>query len=295
MSTTIAIVATGEMGSAVGAALVEAGYRVVTDLTGRSAQSRKLASLAGIEDVGSFRAIAETADIVLSILPPAHAVELGRRMAEALEQAGTRPLFVDCNAVSPATVAEIEKPFARLGVPFADVGIVGPAPRGDRPPTRFYVAGPGRARLLAVQAPRITLIDLGDEIGRASALKMCYAALNKGFDALLTAVLLASERLGVRSELVDEIEKSQPEAASRTSRRVPFLAATAERYAPEMREIAATFASVGVTGDFHRGAEWIYAALARTPLAAETRLTAPPTRSLDEALAAFLGALEPLR
>src|SRR5690606_30926434 len=87
MSTTIAIVATGEMGSAVGAALVEAGYRVVTDLTGRSAQSRKLASLAGIEDVGSFRAIAETADIVLSILPPAHAVELGRRMAEALEQA----------------------------------------------------------------------------------------------------------------------------------------------------------------------------------------------------------------
>lgn len=295
MSTTIAIVATGEMGSAVGAALVEAGYRVVTDLTGRSASSRELAADAGIEDVGSFRAIAETAEIVLSILPPAHAVELGRKMAEAFERAGTRPLFVDCNAVSPATVAEIAKPFARLGVPFADVGIVGPAPRGDRPPTRFYVAGPGRERLLAVQAPRITLIDLGDEIGRASALKMCYAALNKGFDALLTAVLLASERLGVRSELVGEIEKSQPEAASRTSRRVPFLAATAERYAPEMREIAATFASVGVTGDFHRGAEWIYAALARTPLAAETRLTAPPTRSLDEALAAFLSALEPLR
>src|SRR5690606_36963985 len=179
MSTTIAIVATGEMGSAVGAALVEAGYRVVTDLTGRSASSRELAADAGIEDVGSFRAIAETAEIVLSILPPAHAVELGRKMAEAFERAGTRPLFVDCNAVSPATVAEIAKPFARLGVPFADVGIVGPAPRGDRPPTRFYVAGPGRARLLAVQAPRITLIDLGDEIGRASALKMCYAALNK--------------------------------------------------------------------------------------------------------------------
>lgn len=292
---TIAIVATGEMGSAVGAALVEGGYRVVTDLTGRSAQSRELAARAGIEDLGSLREVAAAAEIVLSILPPAVAVEFGRRAADACERAGTRPLFVDCNAVAPETVAEIEKPFAAIGVPFADVGIVGPAPREDRPPTRFYVSGPGRDALLAVDVPRISMIDLGPDVGRASTLKMCYAALNKGLDALLTAVLLASERLGVRRELVDEIASSQPEAAARTARRVPFLAATAERYAPEMREIAATFAAAGITPDFHRGAEWIYAALARTPLAAETRLTVPASRSLDEALAAFLAALEPPR
>ncbi len=292
MSRTIAIAAAGEMGSAVGAALVEAGYRVVADLTGRSAQSRTLAARVGIEDLGSLHAVVETAGIVLSILPPAAAAEFGEKIAAACSETGARPLFADCNAVAPATVVEIAKPFAAIGAPFADVGIVGPAPREDRPPTRFYVAGPGRDALLAVAAPRLAMIDLGPEVGRASAMKMCYAALNKGFDALLTAVLLASERLGVRRELVDEIASSQPEASARTARRIPFLAATATRYAPEMREIAATFATAGITPEFHRGAEWIYTALARTPLAAETRLTVPASRSLDEALAVFLAALE---
>ena len=149
-----------------------------------------------------------------------------------------------------------------------------------------------RAVLLALDAPEIAAIDMGAEIGRASAIKMCYAALNKGFDALLTAVLLASERLGVREELMDELVSNQPEAAARSRRRVPTLAATAQRYAPEMREIAATFSAAGITPDFHHGAEWLYDLLARTPLAAETRLTAPSDRSLDDALAVFLAALD---
>jgi hypothetical protein len=74
--------------------------------------------------------------------------------------------------------------------------------------------------------------------------------------------------------------------------RVPFLAATAARFAPEMAEIAATYASVGVTPDFHRGAEWLYALLAATPLAAETRATQPRERSLDAALAVYVAALD---
>src|SRR5690606_11224180 len=196
------------------------------------------------------------------------------------------------NALAPATVIEIAAGFAALEVPFIDAGIVGPAPRPGRAPTRFYVSGTARAALLALDAPEIAVIDMGPEVGRASAIKMCYAALNKGFDALLTTVLLASERLGVRDELIEELTSSQPEAAARSATRVPTLAATAKRYVPEMREIAATFSSAGITPDFHRGAEWLYELLSRTPLAAETRLTAPADRSLDEALAVFLAALD---
>src|SRR5690606_15600395 len=288
-----AVVATGEMGSAVGAALVRRGHRVITDLSGRSAASRDLARTAGIEDVGSVTALVETAGIVLSIVPPAAAPSFARSIATAIEKTGARPVFADCNAVAPATVAEIAAPFDALGVPFVDAGIVGPAPRPDRAPTRFYVAGKARAALLALDVPEIAVIDMGAQPGRASAIKMCYAALNKGFDALLTTVLLASERLGVRAELMDEIASSQPEAAARSARRVPTLAATAKRYAPEMHEIAATFSAAGVTPDFPRAAAWLYDVLARTPLANETRLTAPSDRSLDEALAAFLAALEP--
>jgi 3-hydroxyisobutyrate dehydrogenase-like beta-hydroxyacid dehydrogenase len=288
---TIAVVGTGDMGSAVGAALRRAGHRVVTDLTGRSAASRALAARAGLEDLGSLANVLGAADLFFSIVPPAIAVEFARRVRAALGAANARPVFVDCNAVAPETLRSIAALFADAGVTVVDVGIIGPAPRQGAPPTRFYVSGEGRSRLLDLEVPELAVIDLGAELGRASAMKMVYAAMNKGTDALYTAVLMAAEQLGVRAELMAEFRDSQPQAAERMAARIPYLAATAARFTGEMREIAATFASAGVTPDFHRGAEWVYATLARTPLAAETRATLPKHRSLDEALAVFCTAL----
>jgi hypothetical protein len=120
---------------------------------------------------------------------------------------------------------------------------------------------------------------------------VAYSALNKGTDALLAVVLLAAERLGVRAADAG-LQFSQIEALERMQARVPFLGATAKRFAPEMAEIARTYESVGVTPEFHRGAEWLYALFATTPLANETRATQPKRRSLDEALAVLTAALE---
>jgi 3-hydroxyisobutyrate dehydrogenase-like beta-hydroxyacid dehydrogenase len=282
---TIAIVGQGDMGSAVSAACVRRGYRVVTDLSGRSPPTCALAEAAGSEDVGSLEALVGQADVVLSILPPARAADFAARVAAAMRATGRRPLYADCNAVSPATVAALGARFDAIGAAFVDVGIVGPAPRVEcRLPTRFYIAGPARAALLALDVAELRLVDLGETIGRASAIKMAYASLNKGTDALHTAVLLAAESLGVRDELMTELEWSQAETAQRMRRRVPYLAATAARYVGEMREIAATYRDAGVTPKFHEGAEWVYARLAATPLAAETRATLPAQRTLDEAL-----------
>jgi hypothetical protein len=176
---------------------------------------------------------------------------------------------------------------------FVDVGIVGPAPKQAAPgPTRFYVSGPERGALLALAVPALALIDLGEPIGRASAIKICYAAMNKGVDALYATILLAAGRLDVATALREEFAASQPEALTRMQRRIPFLAATAARYTGEMAEIAAGFEAAGVSGEFHRGAEWLYAVLARSAFAAETRASLPAERSLDEALATFAAALE---
>jgi len=289
---TIAVVGTGDMGSAVGGALVRAGYRVVTAGQGRSAASRALAERAGIEDVGSLAAVVRAAALVLSIVPPAAARGFAAETALAIRATGARPTFVDCNAVAPQTVCEVEAIVAPAGAPFVDVGIVGrgPGPGGER--TRFYVSGAARGAVLALSVSELELIDLGADVGTASALKMAYSSLNKGTDALLTAVLLAAERLGVRPALMRELEGSQAEALRRMRARVPFLGATAARFAPEMTEIAATYESVGVTPEFHRGAEWLYALLATTPLAAETRATQPRERSLDDALAVYVAALD---
>jgi 3-hydroxyisobutyrate dehydrogenase-like beta-hydroxyacid dehydrogenase len=288
MTDTIAIVGTGDMGSAVGAALVRQGYRVVTDLTARSTHSRGLAKRAGIEDVGSLRAVVTQARMMLSILPPASAAEFAGLAVAAIDSAGTSPVFVDCNAIAPATVRSLAALFERSAATFVDAGIVGPAPRvGAATPTRCYVSGAARALLLGLSVPELRMIDMGPEVGRASAIKMTYAAMNKGVDALYTAVLMAAERLGVRGELMDEFRSSQARELERMTARIPYLAATAARYTGEMREIATTFASADVSPDFHRGAEWVYAQLAQTPFAAETRATVPKHRSLDEAIVVF--------
>jgi 3-hydroxyisobutyrate dehydrogenase-like beta-hydroxyacid dehydrogenase len=264
----------------------------VTAGDGRSASSRRLAAAAGIEDLGSLEAAVAAVRLVLSIVPPAVATTVAADVVGAMRAAGTRPVFAECNAVAPATVQAIERAFAPTGAPFVDVGIVGRGPGVGRERTRFYVSGAARAAVLGLEVEEIELVDLGNDVGTASALKMAYSSLNKGTDALLTAVLLAAERLGIRGPLMTELEFSQAEALERMEARVPFLGATAKRFAPEMAEIARTYESVGVTPQFHQGAEWIYALFATTPFANETRATQPQQRSLDETLAVLTAALE---
>jgi len=275
--TTIAVIGTGDMGSAVGGALNRAGLRSVTALANRGVESRRLAELSGIENLGSLRAVAQNAELILSIVPPAAAVTFADNMAAAMVETGTRPVFVDCNAVSPATVRSIARVFESIDVPFVDAGIIGRGPRPDAdPPTRIFVSGAQRRSLLDLKVPELRLIDMGHEIGTASAIKMAYAA----------------ERLGVRAELMKELELSQDEAVRRMRARVPYLAAVAERFAGEMAEIAATYEAAGVTPLFHRGAEWVFTELATTSLAGETRATLPAHRSLDVALAVFSAVLD---
>jgi 3-hydroxyisobutyrate dehydrogenase-like beta-hydroxyacid dehydrogenase len=289
---TVAVIGTGDMGHAVGGALARAGYRVVTAGEGRSAASRRLAAEAGIEDLGSLEAAVREAELVLSIVPPAVAPTFARSAVHAMQAAGVRPVFADCNAVAPATVQAIAAVVSPSGASFVDVGIVGRGPKPGGEHTRFYVSGAARAAVLELATPELELVDLGGDLGTASAMKMAYSALNKGIDALLAAGLLAAERLGVREPLMRELELSQAEVLRRMRARVPFLGATAQRFAPEMAEIAKTYESARVTPQFHRGAEWLYALVATTPYAAETRATQPPERSLDETLAVLTAALD---
>jgi len=290
---TIGVLGAGDMGSGVGAALTRSGYEVVTVLAGRSAHTRTLAEQSGMRDVESLDRLVDESQLLLSILPPAVAANFAATAFEAIVARNAGPVFADCNAVSPATLDSMSIAYRRAGRPFVDVGIVGrPPPADGGPATRFYVSGPDRSTVLELDVSGIDMIDMGERLGRASAIKMVYASLNKGVDALLTAVLLAGERLGVRDELMSEFEQSQSVMLTRMRARIPYLAATAERFVPEMREIAATFADSGVTPAFHDGAAWVFEQLAQTPLAGETRASLPESRSLEEALSAFAAVVD---
>src|SRR5690349_3786885 len=105
MPAVVAIIAPGAMGSAVAARLTERGIEVRTLLAGRSDTTRVRAQAANMRDA-TLDQVAE-ADIILSIVPPGEAVALAQQLHPALARVARKPVYVDCNAVNPATVARI--------------------------------------------------------------------------------------------------------------------------------------------------------------------------------------------
>jgi 3-hydroxyisobutyrate dehydrogenase-like beta-hydroxyacid dehydrogenase len=283
----IAILMPGDMGHGVGRALRQHGHEVITCLAGRSERTRGLAAAAGLTDAGSLEALVSGADLILSILPPDAALAQAEAVAAAMTASGARPVYVDCNAVSPMTARKVGEVIAAAGAPFIDCGIIGWAPgKGDKP-TRFHVSGPDTRPMEALDGKGIEVLPMGPEIGRASALKMVYAGLTKGTMTLQTALLVAAWQLGVYSELIAEYEDSQQAALTAMRNRVPRIPADAGRWTGEMEEIATTLASVGVTPGFHDGAAAICRLLARTPFADETRETMDLSRTLEQAIPVF--------
>ncbi|MEM7428852.1 MAG: DUF1932 domain-containing protein [Pseudomonadota bacterium] len=288
---TIAILMPGDMGHGVGRALLNGGKRVITALEGRSARTKGLAAEAGLQDAGPIADAVAEADLILSILPPASALAQAGAVAQAMQDSGRKPVYVDCNAVSPGTAVEIGNVISGASAPFIDCGIIGLAP-GKGGGTRFYVSGADTGPMTALHGLGFDVIAIGDEPGRASALKMSYAGLTKGTWTLHTAVLMAARQLGVLPELLEEFRISQGAALQAMEARVPKLPADSGRWIGEMEEIAATFSQAGVTSGFHDGAAEVFRVLSQTPFAEETRETLDHGRTLEGALAEYVRHLD---
>lgn len=295
---TIGIVSPGDMGHGVGRALREGGHRVVTSLAGRSARSRRLSEAGGLEDAGTLADVMAASDLVLSIMPPAAALSFAHESVAAMGQAGRRPHFADCNAVSPSTAREIGRVIGAAGAVFTDAGIIGAPPKGrgtgsgqQGQPTRFYVAGPQAEALMELDGKGIAIKPIGAEIGRASGIKMLYSGMNKGALGLYTATMIAAYQMGLTDELLGELSFSQKNMHERVMASVPWLATDAERWIAEMEEISATYAAVGVTPRYHQGAADVYRVLAASPLSAEKRETIDKSRPLEESLRIFAETL----
>ena len=291
---TIAILSPGDMGAGVGAALAGHGHDVITCVAGRSRETRARAERVGFRLVADLDSLLAHADLVLSILPPEAATGLARDVAAAMRRSGHAPPYADCNAVSPETARTIGTLFDGTGAPFIDAGIIGWTPRADIPPTRFYVSGEAAGLMDVLDGKGMAVRPVGREIGRASAVKMCYASITKGTNALHTAAMTVAEALGVGATVRAEIGESLPAVMERMRGTIPRLPADAGRWVGEMEEIARTYASAGVTPRFHQGAAETFRLLDSTPYGRETRETMDTARTLEETVAACLRDL-PMR
>ena len=291
MVKTVGILSPGDMGAAIGGALAAGGLRALVALDERSDRSRQLAGEAGLEDIGSVERMVETADIVLSVLVPSEAVAAGERVAKALGAVGARRtgaplLYADLNAIAPATTTRVGQIVEAAGACFVDGGIIGPPPRKPGA-TRIYASGAQAQDLAALGDHGLDIRVIGDQIGQASGVKMCYAAMTKGFQALGTELLVTAQRLGLEEPLRAELEGSQQALLGWLSKSVPSMPPKAHRWIGEMEEIAATFEAVGLTPRMLLGAADMYRWIATTELGHET----PETRDQNRELPAIVAAL----
>ncbi len=202
------------------------------------------------------------ADIFLSIVPPAAALSLAEQMVPALKAASRKPVFVDCNAVSPATAQRTSALIEPTGTPFVDAGIIGPPPRGSGAQPSLYVSGPHATRVSVLAACGLNIRVLEGPIGAASALKMSFAGINKGVIAVATAMTLAAARVGAAEQLRDELAEREPALLASLSRKVPDMLPKAYRWVAEMQEIS-EFVTPEGGADIYLGASQIYDRVAR--------------------------------
>ena len=235
MNPTVAIVAQGAMGAGVGARLVERGLRVVTSLAGRSEASAARAKKAGMVAVSDQECA--QADLFLSICPPSEARALAERMAKLIPSGGKKPVYVDCNAVSPPTKVGIGEVILKTGAPFVDVGIIGLPPKEGSSPF-LHASGPEASKLGILNDFGIKVVVIEAPIGAASALKMSYAGITKGTTALASMMMLAATRAGVADRLRAELDRSHPAFITQFQRAVPEMFDKAYRFVGEMEEIA---------------------------------------------------------
>jgi len=278
-SAIVAVIAPGNMGAAVGRRLVEHGLEVRTLLAGRSAATVARAEAAGL--VGVAPADLAEAGFILSIVPPAEALALAETLVPVLGAAARKPVYVDCNAVNPETVARIAAVIAPTGCRFVDAGIIGLPPQPGKQGTVFYASGPDAAAFAALAEYGLAINVVDGPIGAASALKMCYAGITKGLTALGTAMILAATKSGAAEALAAELAASQPMLRQFLERAVPGMFPKAYRWIAEMEEIAA-FADDPATEAIYRGIADLYRRIA-ADVAGPNQDTAALAGFFDEA------------
>ena len=265
---TVAILSPGDMGHAVGQRLRENELDVVTCLAGRSDRTRALAAKAGIRDVPTMEELVEQSDLIMSMTVSEAVPGLCREVADAITATGSDTLFAECNAIAPQLARELEPVITGAGGRFVDVSIIGGPPRPGYSP-HFYVSGEHRSQFERLNDFGITVLRLDGEVGQASGIKMCYAAMTKGTSALYAELLMAAELMGLTEPLLAEFQSGQQAVLQRMERNMPTVPPRARRWVSEMEEIRDTFTHLGMTPHIFEGVAEMYRFIGGSPLGEE--------------------------
>ncbi|EGX89464.1 6-phosphogluconate dehydrogenase [Cordyceps militaris CM01] len=284
---TIGILSIGDMGLGIAKLLHAHGFAVATNCHGRSPDTIKRAEAALVTMYATDEELVGHCDAILSVAPPRDAAEIAERIVRALSpaaRADKEPLyFADMNAVAPSTARALASLVDSAGplVHFIDGSIIGGPPSATADGAGWsapvmYTSGPHRfedvPRWGAQLTSALRIRHMGDAIGAASGLKMCFASLSKGYTAIALQAYTSAQSMGVLGELQTVLAEMAPQRAAETQRGLVSMAPKAYRWVREMEEISKTHAEEGGFGpELFLGAAAVYRAVAEeTVLGQET-------------------------
>jgi 3-hydroxyisobutyrate dehydrogenase-like beta-hydroxyacid dehydrogenase len=246
------------MGVSIAQSALDSGCKVFWASEGREAATRQRASRAGLVDLGTIDRLCQECAVILSVCPPEFAVDV----AEAVAHTGFTGILADLNAIAPQRKAALAKTMRERRIRFADGGIIG-LPTRTRGETTVILSGEAAHDVAACLANgAIGVRVLSGEAGRASALKILFAAYNKGSIALFASLYAAARQYGVLEELQEQFAQRGLVPAT-IETQILRAAPKAWRWIAEMHEISAALEAVNMPGDFHQAAATVYERLAR--------------------------------
>ncbi|CAK7207801.1 hypothetical protein SEUCBS139899_010615 [Sporothrix eucalyptigena] len=308
----VGILSIGDMGMGIAKLLVANGFSVSTNVAGRSQETVDRAKAANVEVVPSDVALAAHCDIIFSVVPPRDAIETAKRIIDALPQANRpadRPLyFADMNAVAPSTCKTIARLFAAAGakppVHLVDGCILGGPPKilpaaatppvvtpssesgavsstissdASAPPEWYRplmpTSGPHNLDAFPTLAATLNSRHISASIGSASGLKMCFAAMSKGYSAIAIQAFTTAHKLGVLEDLQWAMGSLVPGRVKQTEGALTGMAPKAYRWVREMEEISDTFSQeAGFAPDLFRGAAGVFKAVAEDTVLGQEKI-----------------------
>ena len=164
-------------------------------------------------------------------------------------------IWCDMNSVAPETKRQAARAIEAAGGRYVDVAVMAPVDKGLAVP--LLVSGPhaiaAQPLLESLGFSNVRLV--GDEIGRASAIKMIRSVMVKGLEALSSECAAAADAAGVFDEVMASLDASEKAApwAEKVAYNRERMAKHGLRRAAEMEESAKTLQGLGVEPVMTRG------------------------------------------
>lgn len=183
-------------------------YDIHANTPGRGEKIQQRASETEARLCESNAQLAAECDVLLATVTASSALEAAQQNARHLTE---RHIYADLNSVSPALKQTIAQLIEARGARFVEVAIMSPVPLYlHRVP--MFLGGAHAASLVELLAPfGMNLEVISEQIGAASATKMCRSIIVKGLEALLLECVLGAVPYGADKRVFATLEETMPE------------------------------------------------------------------------------------